>query len=85
MRDERQVVEAIVWRYRNGAKWRSVPERFGPWWRAAQLHIRWSQLGVWERVFAILRDAGRPNLGELFLDGTSIRVHRRAAGARGGG
>lgn len=82
--NERLMVEAIVWRYRNGAKWRSLPERFGPWWRPAQLHIRWSQLGVWERVFAYLRDAGQPDLSELFMDGSSIRAHRSAAGAKGG-
>ena len=66
LRDERTVVEGIVWRLRDGAKWRSLPSRFGPWWRAAQLHIRWSHAGVWERAFAHLRDAGRPDLGEVW-------------------
>lgn len=84
LRDERLMVEAIVWRTRNGAKWRSLPERFGPWWRPAQLHIRWSQAGVWERAFAVLRDAGRPDLSEVFMDGSSVRAHRCAAGAPGG-
>ena len=82
--DERRTVEAIVWRQRNGAKWRSVPTEFGPWWRAAQLHIRWSRSGVWERAFAALRDADAADLGEVFLDGTSIRAHHKAAGAKGG-
>ncbi len=82
--DERRTVEAVVWRQRNGAKWRAVPAELGPWWKAAQLHIRWSRLGVWERAFAHLRDAGRPELGEVFLDGTSVRAHQKAAGAKGG-
>jgi transposase len=82
--DERRTVEAIVWRQRNGAKWRSVPAEFGPWRRAAQLHIRWSRGGVWERAFAFLRDTGRPEPGEVFLDGTSVRAHHKAAGAKGG-
>ena len=93
LRDERLMVEAIVWRARNGAKWRSLPERFGPFrrrrtsgstWRPAQLHIRWSQAGVWERAFEALRYAGRPDLTEVFMDGSSIRAHRCAAGAPGG-
>jgi transposase len=46
----RETVEAIVWRHQNGAKWRSVPSDLVPWWRAAQTFIRWSQLGVWERL-----------------------------------
>ncbi len=82
--DERRTVEAVVWRQRNGAKWRSVPAALGPWWKAAQLHIRWSRGGVWERAFAALRDAGAPDLGEVFLDGTSVRAHHKAAGAKGG-
>ena len=82
LRDERRVVEAVIWRQRNGAKWRSVPVELGPWWKAAQLHIRWSRLGVWERAFGFLRDAGRPELAEVFLDGTSVRAHQKAAGAR---
>jgi transposase len=79
--EERRTVEAIVWRQRNGATWRAVPAEFGPWWRAAQLHIRWSRAGVWQRVLAVLRDAGGPDLGEVFLDGTSVRAHHKAAGA----
>lgn len=82
--DERKTVEAIVWRQRNGAKWRAVPAELGPWWQAAPLHIRWSRAGVWERAFAMLRDAGQPELGEVFLDGTNVRAHHKAAGAKGG-
>ena len=84
LRDERTVAEGVVWRMRNGARWRSLPSRFGPWWRAAQLHIRWSKAGVWERAFAHLRDRGGPALDETFLDGSSLRAHHKAAGAKGG-
>jgi transposase len=83
--DERGTVEGIIWRQRNGAKWRAVPREFGPWWRAAQLHIRWSHTGVWERAFEALRANGQPALSEVFLDGTSIRAHHKAAGAKKGG
>jgi len=82
--EERKTVEAIIRRQRNGAKWRAVPAEFCPWWTAARLHIRWSRAGVWERVFEILRDAGQPELGEVFLDGTNVRAHHKAAGAKGG-
>ncbi len=46
----RRTVGAILWRHDNGAKWRAVPEEHGPWWMAAQTFIRWSRLGVWERL-----------------------------------
>src|SRR3954453_16689369 len=82
--DERKTVEAVIWRRSNGARWRAVPSELGPWWRAAQLHIRWSRAGIWERAFAMLRDAGQPELGEVFLDGTNLRGPHKAAGAKGG-
>ena len=82
--EERRTVEAIAWRMRNGARWRAVPAELGPWWKAAQLHIRWSRAGVWQRLFRLLRDAGRAELAEVFLDGSSIRAHHKAAGAKGG-
>lgn len=82
--DERRTVEAVLWRQRNGAAWRAVPPEFGPWWKAAQLHARWSRAGVWARAFAWLRERGRPDLGEVFVDATTVRAHQKAAGGRGG-
>ena len=29
--DRRAVVEATAWRFRTGAPWRDLPERFGKW------------------------------------------------------
>lgn len=84
MKDERRTVEAVVWRLRNGARWRAVPPELGPWARAAHLHIRWSELGVWERAFERLRDTRHADLAEVMLDATSVRAHQKAAGARGG-
>ena len=79
-RDLRRTVEAIVWRHANGAKWRAVPAELGPWWRAAQLFIRWAKLGVWPRLLEAAQARG-VELGMAFLDGTSIRAHPKAAGA----
>ena len=74
-------MSAIVWRHENGAKWRAIPADYGPWWRAAQLFIRWSHHGAWERLLALVQERGI-KLGLVYLDGTSIRAHQKAAGAR---
>jgi transposase len=76
----RRTISAIVWRHDNGAKWRAVPAELGPWWMAAQTFIRWSRLGVWERLLTSVQEQG-VQLGMTFLDGTSIRAHQKAAGA----
>ena len=79
-KDLRRTVAAILWRHQNGAKWRAVPAELGPWWRAAQIFIRWSRLGVWEQLLLLVQNQG-VRLGLTFLDGTSIRAHQKAAGA----
>ncbi len=76
----RRTISAILWRHQNGAKWRALPGELGPWWMAAQTFIRWSRLGVWERLLAVAQARG-VELGMAFLDGTSIRAHHKAAGA----
>jgi transposase len=79
--DLRRTLSAILWRHQNGAKWRAVPEELGPWWRAAQIFIRWARAGVWERLLNLVQERGI-QLGMVFLDGTSVRAHQKAAGAR---
>lgn len=65
-RDERLTVEAVIWRERHNARWRDIPEAFGPWWRAAQLYYRWDKVGLWQRLEAALAEAGREDLARLF-------------------
>ena len=79
--DLRRPLSAILWRHQNGAKWRAVPEELGPWWRAAQIFIRWARAGVWERLLNLVQECGI-KLGMVFLDGTSVRAHQKAAAAR---
>ncbi len=76
----RRTISAIFWRHTNGAKWRAVPEEFGPWWMAAQTFIRWSRLGVWERLL-VMTQSRDVEFGMAFLDGTSIRAHQKEAEA----
>jgi transposase len=89
----RRTISAIFWRHQNGAKWRSIPAELGPWWLAAQLFIRWARQGVWERLLALVQQR-RIALGMTgltaseavprTLDGTTIRAHQKAAGAKKG-
>jgi transposase len=83
-RDLRRTLEAIVWRHRNGATWRAIPAELGPWWRAAQLFIRWAELGAWQRLLETAQGRG-VELGVAFLDGTSAQRDRREALGRSRG
>jgi len=77
----RQTIAAIFWRHRNGARWRAIPSELGPWWRAAQLFIRWAQHGAWEHLLGLAQEhVGGLELSLTFLDGT-----QRASVSHGGG
>ncbi len=43
---------------------------------------RWSEGGVWQRIFAVLADD--PDFEYLIVDATIVRAHQHAAGAKGG-
>jgi AcrR family transcriptional regulator len=49
-RDQRQTLEAVLWRYRTGCSWRDVPPEFGPWQTLWKRHRRWSADGVYQRI-----------------------------------
>ena len=42
----------MVWKYRTGAPWRDVPERFGKWNSIYKRFNRWAADGTWEGLLA---------------------------------
>ena len=87
-RDHRTIINALLWLGKTGAPWRDLPERYGPWRTVATRFYRWTKGGLWQRILAELQRegdaAGRLDWSVHMVDGTSIRAHRHAAGAKGG-
>jgi transposase len=76
----RLFIDALLWMGRSGARWRDLPERFGPYERAKQRYYRWLRMGVFARIFEAV--AAEPDLEWVMLDATVIRAHAQAGGAR---
>ncbi len=55
-KDNREVMEAILWKLRTGSPWRDVPEEFCPWKTAYNRFNRWSLKGLWENFFLLLEE-----------------------------
>jgi transposase len=82
--DNRRMLDGILWRAREGARWRAVPGRYGKWNTVWRRFARWRDLGVFEALFAALAGSGAAEERVQMLDSTVVRAHRHAAGAKGG-
>ncbi len=76
--DDRRVVSGIIFVIRNGLRWRDAPKDYGPHKTIYNRFIRWSRLGVFNRIFAELAaQAGEPD--RLMIDATHLKAHRTAS------
>ncbi|MBB4861158.1 transposase [Novosphingobium chloroacetimidivorans] len=56
--DDRRVVSGINFVIRNGLRWRDAPAAYGPPRTLYDRFIRWSRLGVFNKIFAALAAKG---------------------------
>jgi transposase len=76
--DDRRIVSGIIFVIRNGLRWRDAPAGYGPHKTIYNRFIRWSRLGVFNRIFAELAaKGGKPD--QLMIDATHLKAHRTAA------
>ena len=84
-RDDRQMLNGILWILCSGAKWRDLPERFSPWKTVCQRFRQWRDNSTFEQVLRHLhlrlRQDGFIDLDTWMVDSTSIRATRAASGA----
>ena len=80
--DNRLFLDAVLWIARTGSHWRELPGEFGKWNSVFQRYNRWSEKGVWERIFEALADD--PDFEFVMMDATIVRAHQHSAGAKGG-
>jgi putative transposase len=76
--DDRLVISGIIFVIRNGLRWCDAPRDYGPHKTIYNRFVRWSRLGVFNKIFAALaRKAGKPR--RLMIDTTHLKAHRTAA------
>ena len=76
--DDRRVLSGIIFVIRNGLRWRDAPREYGPPKTIYNRFIRWSRMGVFNKIFAgLAAKAGTPD--QLMIDATHLKAHRTAA------
>ena len=76
--DDRRIISGIIFVIRNGLRWRDEPKDYGPHKTIYNRFIRWSRLGVFDRIFSALSARGGPP-DRLMIDATHLKAHRTAA------
>ena len=76
--DDRRVISGIIFVIRNGLRWRDAPTDYGPHKTIYNRFVRWSRLGVFNKIFAALAAKG-PRPKQLMIDATHLKAHRTAA------
>lgn len=75
--DDRRIISGIIFVIRNGVRWRDAPAAYGPHKTIYNRFIRWSAMGVFNKIFAgLAAKAGKPD--QLMIDATHLKAHRTA-------
>ena len=86
--DHQTIINGILWVLRTGAPWRDIPESYGPRHSVSGRFYRWRKKGIWRphltKAATIAERSGKINWAIHFVDGSVVRAHQHAAGARRG-
>ena len=83
-KDNRLMVDGILYWLNTGIAWRDLPERFGPWQSVYGRQRTWTRQGVWEKVLAALIEQDLVDETTLMLDSTTVSVHQHGSGVKKG-
>lgn len=71
------MISGIIFVIRNGLRWRDVPESYGPYKTIYNRYVRWSEKGVFRRIYVKLAKSGS-KIEAIMIDATHLRAHRTA-------
>jgi transposase len=81
-RGSREVLNGILWILRTGAQWADLPNRYPPYQTCHRRFQRWVQNGTYELILEALaqdlKDRGKLDLSECFIDGTFVVAKKGA-------
>jgi transposase len=82
--DDRRVISGIVYVLKHGLQWRDAPAAYGPHKTLYNRFRRWTEMGVFDRIFShLVAEDGPPDT--LMIDATHLKAHRTASSLLKGG
>lgn len=79
-KDDRAILEGILWILRTGARWHDLPKEFPPYQTCHRRHGEWAKAEVLDKILAALLkdlvDRGKIDLSECFIDATFVSAKK---------
>lgn len=72
--DDRLIFNGILWRFRSGGSWRSMPERFGSFKTPYNRLARWKASGLWREIIIAIHHLHGPDLILIDWNGSRTAV-----------
>ena len=82
-KNNRIMLNGMIWIARSGAPWRDLPERYGPWESVYSRFRKWIDDGILDNIFRVL--SLEAELEDLSIDASIVKAHQHSAGAKKGG
>ena len=76
--DDLRILSGIIYVIKHGLQWKDAPREYGPHKTLYNRVIRWSRLGVFNKIFMELVEK-QGNTERLMIDATHLKAHRTAA------
>lgn len=76
--DELRIVSGIIYVIKHGLQWKDAPREYGPHKTLYNRFIRWSRLGIFNKIFMELVEK-HGTTERLMIDATHLKAHRTAA------
>jgi len=81
-KDDRQMLNGVLWIMKTGAPWRDLPSEFGAWQTVYKRFSQWAKLGIWDDVLTELSMDADPEA--IIIDASFVKLHQHGTGAKGG-
>jgi transposase len=82
-KDDRRVLSGVMHVLKVGCRWQDCPKEYGPYKTIYNRFARWSERGVWQKIFESVAAPDDPP-EQAALDSSHIKIHRCANGGKGG-
>lgn len=82
-KDDRRILSGIMHVLKIGCRWQDCPKEYGPHKTIYNRFSRWSEKGVWQKIFACVAGPCDPP-EQVAMDSSHVKIHRCANGGKGG-